>query len=76
MAAAINPSAPLSEAAARTVAKIVRTAGVTALWRGNSIAVIRDVPFGAILFSSYALIEEAICGWLKRTPRTCKTFSI
>ena len=55
-------------AAARTVAKIVNTAGVSALWRGNSIAVVRDVPFGAILFSTYALAEEAICGWRQRPP--------
>jgi len=55
-------------AAARTVAKIVNTAGVSALWRGNSIAVVRDVPFGAILFSTYALAEESICGWRQRPP--------
>ena len=55
-------------AAARTVAKIVNTAGVSALWRGNSIAVVRDVPFGAILFSTYALAEEVICGWRQRPP--------
>ena len=35
----------------RTAADIVRTAGITALWRGNSIAVMRDVPYAAIMFS-------------------------
>lgn len=52
----------------RTVAKIVRTAGVTDLWRGNGAAVVRDVPYAAIIFSSYALFEEAICGTLGRAP--------
>ena len=35
----------------RTAVEIVRTSGVTALWRGNSIAVVRDVPYAAIMFS-------------------------
>lgn len=46
----------------QTAAEIVRTAGVSGLWRGNSIAVLRDVPYAAILFSSYSLVEESLCG--------------
>ncbi len=55
-------------AGARTAAKIVRTSGITDLWRGNSAAIMRDVPFAAIMFSSYALFEESLCGMAGRKP--------
>ena len=54
--------------AARTVEKILRKDGFVALWRGNSVAVLRDVPYAAIIFSSYTLVEESICGSLGRQP--------
>lgn len=55
-------------AVGRTVARIVREGGVTDLWRGNGAAVVRDVPYAAIIFSSFSLFEEAICGSLQRPP--------
>eukprot|EP00967_Tisochrysis_lutea_P129327 scaffold222287_cov40-Tisochrysis_lutea.AAC.2 len=38
-----------------TARRIVVNHGVTALWRGNSAAIARDVPYASIVFSSYAL---------------------
>ena len=50
----------------RTVRTIVNTSGVSGLWRGNSVAILRDVPYAAIIFSSYAMLEESFCGCLER----------
>ena len=48
----VSTSRPFSiSSGMRTAIEIVRTSGVTALWRGNSIAVLRDVPYAAIMFS-------------------------
>ena len=48
----VSTSRPFTiTAGMRTAAEIVKTAGFTALWRGNSIAVVRDVPYAAIMFS-------------------------
>ena len=52
----------------RTAADIVRTSGASALWRGNSVAVVRDVPYAAILFTSYSFVQETICGVTSRKP--------
>ena len=45
----------------RTAVEIVRTAGVSGLWRGNSIAVVRDVPYAAIMFSVRARWQLCTC---------------
>jgi hypothetical protein len=63
----VSPSRRFSLAAVmQTGLDIVRKSGVTALWRGNSMAVLRDVPYAAILFSTFSLYEEALCGSLGR----------
>jgi solute carrier family 25 protein 42 len=65
----VSTSRPFTIAAGlSTAADIVRTAGVTALWRGNSIAVMRDIPYAALVFSSYSFFEEVICGRTGRQP--------
>ncbi|KOO28328.1 mitochondrial carrier protein [Chrysochromulina tobinii] len=65
----VSPDRVFSVSAAMSTAqRIVNTSGVMGLWRGNSIAVLRDVPYAAIIFSSYAMIEESICGHLQRSP--------
>jgi len=43
----------------RTVQHIVNTSGAMALWRGNGAAMARDVPYAAIVFTSFALYEDA-----------------
>jgi hypothetical protein len=51
----VSPDRVFSVSAAMSTAqRIVHTSGVMGLWRGNSIAVLRDVPYAAIIFSSYA----------------------
>ena len=52
----------------RTAADIIRTSGFTALWRGNSIAIMRDVPYASIMFTSFSFIQEAVCGLCGRPP--------
>ena len=65
----VSPDRVFSVSAAMSTAqRIVNTSGVMGLWRGNSIAVLRDVPYAAIIFSSYAMIEESICGRLQHSP--------
>ena len=49
-----------------TAEKIVRSAGVVGLWRGNSAAMLRDMPYAAIVFATYAMYEETLCGALGR----------
>jgi len=51
-----------------TAEKIVRSAGVVGLWRGNSAAMLRDMPYAAIVFATYAMYEETLCGALGRPP--------
>ena len=43
-----------------TASSIVLQSGVLALWRGNSAAVARDVPYASIVFASYAMYEDAV----------------
>ena len=64
-----NPSKPFTlRAAVSSGSNIVRTSGFSDLWRGNSAAVVRDVPYAAILFSTFSIYEEVICGCLERQP--------
>lgn len=51
-----------------TVQRIVETSGVSALWRGNTAALARDVPYAAILFSTFSIYEDAICTGCGRPP--------
>jgi solute carrier family 25 protein 42 len=46
--------------AIRTAREIVSADGPSALWRGNSAAVARDVPYAAILFCTFSVYEEAL----------------
>ena len=65
----VSPDRAFSVSAGlRTARKIIQKDGITALWRGNSVAVLRDVPYAAIIFSSYAMIEEIVCGCTQRRP--------
>lgn len=43
-----------------TARHIVIDAGVIALWRGNSAAIARDVPYASIVFSSYAMCAASL----------------
>ncbi|KAL3900315.1 MAG: hypothetical protein SGPRY_012486, partial [Prymnesium sp.] len=51
----------------KTTSDIIKLQGVLALWRGYGASVMRDVPYGAVLFSTFSLYEEAICGTLGRS---------
>ena len=63
----VSPSRQFSLAAVtQTGVDIVRKSGFTALWRGNLAAVVRDVPYAALLFSTFSLYEEVLCGCLGR----------
>jgi len=43
-----------------TARQIVVDSGVLALWRGNSAAIARDVPYASIVFASYAMYEDKL----------------
>ncbi|KAL1529339.1 hypothetical protein AB1Y20_000293 [Prymnesium parvum] len=64
----VSPSRRFSlTAVVQTAADIVRLQGFMALWRGYSASIMRDVPYAAILFSTFSIYEEAMCGWLDRS---------
>mmetsp|Transcript_59655 Transcript_59655/g.136827 ORF Transcript_59655/g.136827 Transcript_59655/m.136827 type:complete len:303 (-) Transcript_59655:571-1479(-) len=55
----VSPQAAFSlRSGIGTLQAIVRRSGALALWRGNSAAMLRDVPYAAIVFTSFALYED------------------